>query len=463
MTLARELAAAIGSLDRNDLPDEAVHWAQIGIADTIAVTIAGSREPAPRLAMAALGAQHEQGPCLLIGLGRRTGPLTAALVNGTAAHALDFDDINDSLGGHPSAPLVPALLALGEQEGASGTDLVLAYVAGFETECKIGSAVNYHHYDKGWHPTCTLGTFGAAAASAKLLALSEEQTATALSIAASLASGLKANFGTMTKPLHVGHASRNGAFAALLAREGFTAGEQAFEHEMGFFNVFNGPGSYDASKVLDRWAQPLDVLDPGIGVKQYPCCGSTHAPVDALRELMEATGIRGEDVASVRIFAHPSRIPHVNRPEVHSGLEAKFSVQYCVARALHDGALRLEHFEDGAEADPRVQRLMPSIEPVAGVPHDSTERNGVRVEVTMKDGATHERYIAEPVGRGGPRAPLPEADFRAKFSDCCEGLLGAEATERLYAACNDLDGVARVTGLTDLIAGAAVPSTAAAR
>ena len=452
MTIARDLAAAIHTLDRSDLDAEAIRWAQIGIADTIAVAIAGSREQAPRLAMAAAGAEHEDGPCLLLGLGRRSGPLTAALVNGTAAHALDFDDVNDTLGGHPSAPLVPVLLALGEVHGASGGELLLAYVAGFETECKIGSAVNFHHYDKGWHPTATLGVFGAAAASAKLLGLSEEQTATALAIAASFSSGLKANFGTMTKPLHVGHASRDGAFAALIAREGFSAGAEAFEHPMGFFEVFNGPGTYDPARLLERWADPLDVVEPGVGVKPYPCCGATHAPVDAVRQLIEAKGIAADDVTAVRVLAHPSRIPHIDRPAVGTGLEGKFSVQYCVARAVHDGALRLAHFDDAAVTEARVQALMPRVRIEPGVPRESDERLAVRVEITTRDGATHDWRVEEAIGTGGARSPIPEADFRAKFDDCCTRVISPEAASRLFALCSDLEAVPRVAELTDLVA-----------
>jgi 2-methylcitrate dehydratase PrpD len=459
MTIASDLAAAIHALDHSALDEEAVRWAQIGIADTIAVAIAGSQAPAPRLAMAALDVAHEQGPCLLLGLGHRTGPLTAALVNGVAAHALDFDDVNDTLGGHPSAPLVPALLALGEVYGASGSEMLLAYIVGFETECKIGSAVNFHHYDKGWHPTATLGVFGSAAASSKLLSLSEEQTATALSIAASFASGLKANFGTMTKPLHVGHASRNGALAALLAREGFTAGDQAFEHEMGFFEVFNGSGTYDSTRLFEHWAEPLDVVDPGVGVKPYPCCGSTHAPIDAVRALVTAEGIAATDVTSVRVLAHPSRIPHIDRPKVRTGLEGKFSVQYCVARAISDGALRLAHFEDTAANDATVQQLMTGIRIEPGVPRESEERLAVRVEITTRDGSTHNWRVEEAVGTGGARSPIPNTDFRAKFEDCCTRVISADSTDQLYALCSDLESVSNVSELTNVVAeGAEVAS-----
>src|SRR5580704_19501924 len=160
---------------------------------------------------------------------RRAPPLIATLINGTAAHALDFDDVSNSLGGHPSAPIVPALFALADQGDCTGQAFIAAYVAGFETETRIARGVHFHHYEKGWHPTATLGVFGATAACCHLMRLTAAQTAQALAIAASFASGIKANFGTMTKPLHVGHTTRNGLFATLLAQGGFTANNAAME------------------------------------------------------------------------------------------------------------------------------------------------------------------------------------------------------------------------------------------
>jgi 2-methylcitrate dehydratase PrpD len=199
-----------------------------------------------------LGAGSVSGPSLVLGHDRRTVCLNAALINGTAAHALDFDDCSNTLGGHPSVPIVPALVALAEEVYAGGREVLLAYVIGFETQARIARAVNFYHYQKGWHPTATLGIFGAAAACARLLGLPEDRVATALSLSVSLASGVKANFGTMTKPLHVGQCSRNGLFAALLAREGFTAHPEAFEDERGFLNVFNGPGTFNADEILEH-------------------------------------------------------------------------------------------------------------------------------------------------------------------------------------------------------------------
>jgi len=235
MALALELANRITSQRFVDLPPQAAHWAKVGILDTVGTTLAGCHEDTAWLAARALASGA--GPSLLFGHSRRVQALEAALVNGAASHALDFDDCSNTLGGHPSAPVLSALFALADDIGASGQDFMTAYVVGFETETKIGLGVNMYHYTKGWHPTATLGVFGAAAACAYLLRLSAAQTATALAIAASFASGIKANFGTMMKPLHVGHCARNGLYAAVLAREGYTANTaSAFEHKQGFFH-----------------------------------------------------------------------------------------------------------------------------------------------------------------------------------------------------------------------------------
>ena len=181
MTVAEELARRILAVGHDDLPQDAVTWAKTAILDTVGVTLAGANEDCVRLVEGLLPPAH--GRCLIFGRATRTGPLDAALINGTASHALDFDDFANTIGGHPSVPLVPAIIALGEIEGTSGRDAITAYVAGFEAESKFARAVNYHHYEKGWHPTATLGIFGTVAASAHVLGLSEAETATALALA----------------------------------------------------------------------------------------------------------------------------------------------------------------------------------------------------------------------------------------------------------------------------------------
>src|SRR4051794_18305592 len=251
MSLALHVAERIHALRYQDIAPAALDWTAAAFVDTVGVTLAGIVDEGPRTLLRVPGVAAAPGPALILGTRRRTSVLDAALVNGTAAHALDYDDVAAALGGHPSAMLVPALLPLGEMLGSSGHDLVLAYVVGFETMCRIGRSVHHHHYEKGWHPTATLGIFGTVAAAARLLRLPVPQTAVALGLAASFAGGIKANFGTMTKPLHVGHAVRNGVFAALLAQQGFTANHAALEHRQGFLEVFNGPGTYNAGRMLD--------------------------------------------------------------------------------------------------------------------------------------------------------------------------------------------------------------------
>src|SRR5439155_26294953 len=191
------------------------------------------------------------------------------------------------------------------------------------TETRIGRGVHFHHYEKGWHPTATLGVFGAAAACCRLLGLDRENTALALAIAASLASGIKANFGTMTKPLHVGHTARNGLFAAMLAREGFTANAAALEHKQGFLEVFNGAGTYDAEEILKDWGRPYDIVTPGLAMKQHPCCGSTHPPIDALLLLRAEHDIPPAKVARIDSWTHPRRLAHTDPPDPVSGRDAK--------------------------------------------------------------------------------------------------------------------------------------------
>jgi 2-methylcitrate dehydratase PrpD len=448
MGLARKLAGRITAMRYEDLPEEAIHWAKIGILDTVGVALAGSREDTMGMVERVTGAGAVSGPCVVFGSDRRASPLDAALINGTASHALDFDDCNNTMGGHPSAPMVPALIALGETLDASGEDIILAYVAGFETETKIALGVNFHHYEKGWHPTATLGTFGAAAACAKLLGLSVAETETALAIAVSLASGVKANFGTMTKPLHIGHCSRNGLFAALLAREGFTANGEAFEHKQGFLNVFNGPGTFDMQRTLDHWADPLDIVKPGLAIKQYPCCGSTHSAIDAMLEIVRQRNLTPGNVEKVATLTHKRRLEHTNRPDPRSPLEAKFSLQYCLARAVIDGNIVLEHFEGDAYLDGETRALMARID---ARPHDESNHFGARITVTTKDGESYTQETPYALGRG-PDNPLSGEMLRAKFENCARRALSADRVARLYGAFDDFENLRAIGELTAIIA-----------
>ena len=360
MTIAETLATRIAGVSYDVLPDEARHWAKVAIMDTVGCILAGADEPCARIAAQVASIGGANGPCVVFGTSRRVGPMDAASINGTAAHALDYDDCSDTLGGHPSAPILPALFALAETRGANGQDFIAAYVAGWETETRIARGVNFHHYEKGWHPTATLGVFGATAACARLLGLTVEKTAQALALAATFSSGLKANFGTMTKPLHVGQAARNGLYAALLASEGFTSSTDALEHRQGFLRVFNGEGNFTIDPIVAEWGSPWDIVDPGLTIKQYPCCGSTHPAVDAMLMLVRENDLTPAMVDRIESQTHPRRLAHTNRPDPRGALDAKFSVQYCLARALVSRQVLIEHFEDGSYDEPEVRAVLPA-------------------------------------------------------------------------------------------------------
>jgi 2-methylcitrate dehydratase PrpD len=457
VTLIEKLAGKIAAIRYEELPEEAVRWAKTAILDTVGVTLAGAQEECARIVdpVLASGAISAGGECLIFGGDRRATPLDAALINGTAAHALDFDDVSNSLGGHPSAPIVPALFALGETLDCTGAGFIAAYVAGFETETRLGRGVHFHHYEKGWHPTATLGVFGAAAASCHLLGLDAARTARALAIAASLAAGIKANFGTMTKPLHVGHTARDGLFAALLARDGFTANPAALEHKQGFLNVFNGPGTFDAEAILRDWGRPYDIVRPGLALKQHPCCGSTHPAIDALLSLRQEHGIEPEQVARLDSWTHPRRLAHTDRPDPQSGLDAKFSVQYCLARALIQGRIRLEDFEGEAFRDDQTRALMRRIHaaPHPEMVEDGGEPLGAEVRVTLEGGEVLAKRVGAALGRG-PDDPLPAEAIAAKFADCAGRALPPEQVERLRHVFSRLEEQASLRAVVAAIEGA---------
>jgi len=449
MTIARALANRIADVAFDALPVAASHWAKVAILDTVGCTLAGAGEPCARIVERVTTAGAPTGQCLVFGTNHRVGTLDAALINGTAAHALDFDDCSNTLGGHPSAPILPALFALAETRTVDGRAFIAAYVAGWETETRIARGINFHHYEKGWHPTATIGVFGSTAACCHLLGLARDVTATALGLAATFASGLKANFGTMTKPLHVGHASRNGLLAALLASEGFTANAGAIEHKQGFLLVFNGAGNFDADAILRDWGRPWDIVQPGVAIKQYPCCGSTHPAVDAMLALVREHGLTPAMVERVDSWTHPRRLAHTNRPDPQSELDAKFSVQYCLARALLDRRVSLEHFEGDTFREPAIRALLPRIH---AAPHPdmsmaSTEHFGAEVKAALTDGRVLTAKVSRPLGRG-PENPLPVELLEAKFLNCAARALPMDAAERLLVLLRGLDSASDIRGVT---------------
>jgi 2-methylcitrate dehydratase PrpD len=454
MTLAHQLAERIHALRYEDISPVALEWTRHAFIDTIGCALAGMAEEAPRIILRIPGVAQAPGPALIWATNTRTSALDATLVNGTASHALDYDDVAGIMGGHPSAMLVPPLMALADGMAVTGRDLALAYIVGFETECRFARAVHFHHYDKGWHPTATLGIFGSVAAAARLLSLDQATTAVALGMAASFASGLKSNFGTMTKPLHVGHGTRNGLFAVLMAQAGYTANAGTFEHKQGFLDVFNGPGTYDTGRLLADWYAPLEAEGPGDpNLKPYPCCGSTHASIGRMLELARAHHLRPADVTRIEVMPHARRLPHTDNPDPQSPLAAKFSIQYCVARALADGAVKLDHFEGEAHHDPEIRALMQRVEarPHPDMPSDSPRQWGAEVIVHTRDGRRLASREDDYQSRGPAGIPMTREELWTKFSDCAERALPRAQVAPLFEKLATIETVGTAEELSHLL------------
>ena len=450
--LAAELAEKILSINASHLTPFAVSQAKMCFMDAIGVALAGRVENATRILLRTPGIATAPGRSLVFGTGIRTSALDAALVNGTAAHALDYDDFSGIMGGHHTVPLLPPLVALAEEQALSGAKVLLAYVVGVEVEIRMARALGFHHYDKGWHPTSTIGTFGAAAAVAHLLGLNLAQTTVALSIAASMAAGIKANFGTMVKPLHAGQCARNGLLAALLAERGFDANEFALEHSQGFLNEFNGPGTFEVGKLFENWASPLEIEGATIALKQFPCCGSTHPAISMMLQLVREEKITAADVQKIEILPHGRRLRHTNTPQPQSSLEAKFSVQYVCARALLNGALRLRDFEDDAYAQPEIRRLLAITEarPHPDMADDAPHQWGAEVTVWLTGGRRLSRRVDQLVGRGGD-SPMTRDEMWDKFEDCAQRALPRQRLPALFELLQDLENVPDMNLLTQLL------------
>lgn len=427
------------------VPPAAIERAKLALVDLIGVTIAGTREPVSGIV--ARHVAHGVGGATVIAGGRRVAAPDAALANGTAGHALDLDDSNFVLGGHPTVTMMPALLALAEERRLGGTAVLEAYVAGFEVMMALSRAVNFHHYEKGWHPSATIGCFGTAAACARLLRLDALRARHALGLACSMAAGVKANFGSMAKPFQLGQAARNGMVAALLAEAGMTSADQALEGRQGFLMVYDGAGNFDADKLAIPGGAP-EILRSGIAFKKYACCGSTHAPVDAALRLV-AQGVIGAEVEGAVIAVNARRLPHVNRPVVEDPLQAKFSLQYTVAAALTDGAVGLGHFTEAAVRRADIQDLLRRVE-ARGLEGAEALGQGVELQVRMRSGATHAVRLEDAEGRDADSYP---GYMRRKFLDCVTQRDDAAVAEALLPELLAFEHLGDIGGLMSRIGG----------
>lgn len=429
---AAALGRFVAGLDPADLPEPVVREAERRVLDTVAVGVAGATTGrAGTAATEAVAGLSGDGSATLFG-GGSAPPHDAALANAVAGHALDWDDVLSAIHVHPSVPVVPAVLAVGERTDASGAAALAAYVAGVEAQWYLAAPLTPGHYERGWHATGTWGVFGAAAATASVLGLGAGQTTHALNLAASTAAGLKRNFGSGAKPFHAGHACAAGVVAAHLADAGLDASADALTGSDGFYDLYRGadPPALDALPALgDGWV----LRDVGLDTKRYPCCYFAHAPVAAASTLARETGADPADVEGVTVRASRAARDALSYDRPTTGLEAKFSMPHAVACAVTRDAVGPEAFTDDAVRDGPTARLRERVafDVDPDLPYGS---HAARVTLALADGRRPTRERSAPPG--SPDAPLSEAALREKFDRCVAG--AAADPDALYRR---LDGL----------------------
>lgn len=406
------------------LPQEAIPLIRRAFLDTIAVTLLGSRLQGPRIVAEIESTRSGKGVASLIGMGRRTDVVSAALVNGTSAHAELFDDNNGPMIAHPSSPLVSALLPLGQQRGVSGHTLIDAYATGFEVGVKLGRMLNPKLYEQGWHVTRVLGVFGVTAACCRLLRLDAERTGAALGIVASMASGIRQNFGTMTMALHVGLTARDAVHAALLAERGFGADRAALHGKYGFFPVYGGQ-----NPPLLPLGEPFELIASGIIFKLYPSGAPTLAAVDAAITLNSR--LRGDcsRIRKITCLVHPWNTMTLREEEPRDPMQAKVNLRFSVAAALRDGKLTYRHYSASAIADPELAALRRLIEVQVSGDLPDNDEFPAEIRVELENGEILVERRDAPAG--GAALPLNDSQVIAKFRSCAEVALHGLAVERV--------------------------------
>lgn len=418
MHLTEKLAVQVTNTSYPDIPQDAVIKAKQCILDCVGVTIAGAADSIRDPVMQYLDIIGGEPSATVIGIGGKTSVTNAALANGIFNHVLDYDDTNQIFIGHASAVIVPATLALAEKFGATGKDILSAYMAGTEVQWRLGEALvsNGDHYIKGWHSTGTIGAFGAAAAAGKLLGLDEETMSRALAIVASEAGGFQEQFGTHCKSFHAGRANEAGVRAALLARAGFTGAKSALEGKVGYLKLI--AQKFDISK-LDNFAKPWGILEKnfgrGINLKANPVCASGVGSIEGMQSLVKEHGVKPEDIESIDCGVRPTALNILMHHDPKCGLEAKFSVEYWMAAVLLDGRVGLTQLKDEYVNRPEVREITKKVR-VYSRPEITLEEARVKIDVKLKDG--RELTVEYFPPKGAPDNPMSEQELVEKFHDC---------------------------------------------
>jgi 2-methylcitrate dehydratase PrpD len=452
----------------SDFPADAIALAKRCVIDGIGVTLAGSSTHGSAILREYVRSNTECAEATVLGIESfRCSAASAALANGASGHAMDFDDTQlsaspDRIFGlltHPTIPPLTATLALGERTGISGVRFLEAFLTGFEVECKIAEAIHPSHYKNGFHSSGTIGTFGAAAAAAKVLGLDASATAHTLAIAASLCGGIRVNFGTMTKPLHVGRAAQNGVLAARLASRGFTGGGDALDGPWGFFRVFGFGEGFDPERIVGVLGNPHSIVSPGVSIKPYPCGVLGHPSMDAMRALVLEHDIRPDQIRAIRLRAGSNILKPLRYSIAHSELEAKF----CPAFMLSSIAIRrkagIHEFTDEFVRSAPVQDMMSRVQTILDPAIEARGFEKIRsiVEIELEDGRQLIREADERY-RGGPDRPFTRDELQERFEECAALVLSPAAIAETFAMLESLDHVADIRDLLRVATNASAES-----
>ena len=445
-SLTADLGRFVSELRLDVVPEHGRTIAKTGFADCYAVMVAGAREPVVALVDQTLAGANGGGGASLIPSGERRKVHDAALVNGVAAHVLDYDDV--ALEGHPSAVLVPAILAQAEASNASGAEMLAAYVAGYEVWAEVIAREPGHLHEKGWHPTAVMGALAAAAACAKLRRLNAAKTATAIAAAGSMSAGLVANFGTMTKSFQVGRAAQSGVIAAALAEAGFSASPDALEHRAGFLTAVSPTGRPDRDTPLPSQDREWKILSHGVNVKRYPTCYATHRSIDGALDLAQRHNLKAGDIDQIKVSTGETQMLMLRNHRPQTGLEAKFSMHFAMASSIVARNVGLSELTDDFVRRAEVQELMGRVTTettseqgdLAFAPFDAVAIRTVAGE-TLESGPVER-------AKGSHQRPLSQQELWTKFADCMAREIPESASSRVFERLMSLE---RLNGAADLV------------
>jgi 2-methylcitrate dehydratase PrpD len=445
--LTAELGNFVANLRLEQVPPEGQTIAKTGITDCFGVMVAGARDPVVGLLDQQLSGSDGRDLASLIPSMKKRNVEDAALINSAAAHVLDYDDV--TLDGHPSAVLVPAILAQGEVLGASGSEILTAYVAGYEVWVELLVREPVPLYQKGWHPTATRGALASAAACAKLTRLSPEKVQTALAIAASMAGGLVANFGTLTKCFQVGRAAQSGILAARLAKAGLTASADAIEHQSGFLAAFSPTGEYDRSRSLDPKNKEWHIVRQGLNVKRYPVCYATHRAIDAALDLTTENNLKPADIDHIDVSTGEMQMRMLRNSRPTTAFEAKFSMEFALASAVVARSVGLSQLTDEFVTSGDVQDLIRRV--FITTTTETLNGSAFAASETVKIKTTTGKTLASaPVvhAKGSAQFPLSRNELSQKFADCLGDAINADTKTASFEKLMNLE---RLNGTAELL------------